>query len=108
MGGVFGGARWIGWSRGWLVVRRNPCRLVRHRRGDVCGRRRAFMKGVGFAPSPAILYIPGETLGFVWAAASLASQSFLMVLLGMRRFGVLGVWWNSLVGAAVVGLHRFR
>lgn len=59
VGGVFGGARWIVWSRGWLVVRRNPCRLVRHRRGDVCGHRRAFLKGVGLAPSPAILYIPG-------------------------------------------------
>ena len=41
-------------------------------------------------------------------AASLSSRSFLKVLLGMRRFVVLGAWWNPSAGAAVASHLRFR
>jgi hypothetical protein len=45
-------------------------------------------------PFPTPLRIPGETLGSVQAATSSSSHPFLKVLLGMRRFEVLGVWWE--------------
>jgi hypothetical protein len=32
---------------------------------------------------------------------------FLKVLLGFRRSGVLGAWWEKSEGVAVAGLHRF-
>jgi hypothetical protein len=32
---------------------------------------------------------------------------FLKVLLGSRRSGVLGAWWEKSEGASVAGLHRF-
>jgi hypothetical protein len=32
---------------------------------------------------------------------------FLKVLLGTRRFDVLGAWWEKTEGAAVAGHHRF-
>jgi hypothetical protein len=50
VGGKFGGARWIVLRCGFLGVGRNPCRFGRHRRGDACGRRPSFFKGVGFTP----------------------------------------------------------
>jgi hypothetical protein len=33
--------------------------------------------------------------------------SFLKMLLGSGRFGVLGAWWEKSKGAAVTGLHLF-
>ena len=57
-----GGIGW--WAADWLVhyggsgvvvvvgIGRNPWRLARFRRGDACGRRRTFLKGVGYTPSP--------------------------------------------------------
>lgn len=58
--------------------------------------------------SSAPLRVPGEILGFVRAAASSSSQSFLKVLLGTRQFGGIGVWWNYPVGAVVAGYYSFR
>ena len=45
--------------------------------------------------------MPGETLGLVRAAASLASHSFLEVLLGMRRAGAMACGGTKVEGAAV-------
>ena len=42
------------------------------------------------------------------AAASSSSFTFLEVLLGTRRIGVLGARWNSPEGAAVPNHLRFR
>ena len=57
--------------------------------------------------SPTPLCVPGEILGLIRAVASSSPRSFLKVLLGTRRFDGIGVWWNSSVGAAVVGCYRF-
>jgi hypothetical protein len=51
MSGMLSGARRSVWVVG-LVDRRNPCRHVRHRRGDACGCRLSFLKGVRCASSP--------------------------------------------------------
>jgi hypothetical protein len=56
-------------------------------------------EGLGVKPSSLARVRTRETLGFVRAAASLSSHSFLKVLLGTRRFRVLGPWWISSVGA---------
>ena len=48
--------------------------------------------------------MPGETLGLVRAAASLASHSFLEVLLGMRRAGAMACGGTKVEGAAVADL----
>ena len=58
-------------------------------------------------PYPTPLRVPGETLGLVRAAAASSPPPLLKVLLGMRRFDVLGAWWNSPAGAAVAGRPRF-
>ena len=53
--------------------------------------------------------VPGETLGPVRAAASSSSLSFLEVLLGMRRFRALGLWWDFAGEDVAVESHfRFR
>jgi hypothetical protein len=53
----------------------------------------AFLpEGLRVYPFPTPLGVPGETLGLVRAAASSSSLSFLKVLLGTRRFDVLGTW----------------
>jgi hypothetical protein len=55
----------------------------------------AFLpEGPWVYPFPTPLCVPGETLGLVRAAAAPSSLSFLKVLLGTRRVGVLGVWWE--------------
>ena len=106
------GGRQVGWSAmdhpgsGCMRVGRNPCWLARLRRGDACGCRLSFLKGVGCTPSPLPPRVPGETLGSVRAAASSSSHSFLKVLFGMWLVGVLGAWWNSPEGAAVAGHPR--
>ena len=83
-------------GRGFLGVGRNPCRLVRHRRGDACGCHPSFLKGVG-VPLSTPLCVPGETLGLVRAAASSSSHPFLKVLL----------WYAALRSAkSVVGILR--
>jgi hypothetical protein len=41
-----------------------------------------------------LMRIPGETLGSVWATVLSSSHPFVKVLLGTRRFEVLGVWWE--------------
>ena len=56
----------------------NPCRPVRHRRGDAGGCRRTFLEGVGGDPSSRLVMYRGKPL----AAASSSSRSFLEVLIG--------------------------
>ena len=56
----------------------NPCRRVRHRRGDACGRHLTFREGVGGYPSFCLVVYRGKPL----AAASSSSRSFLEVLIG--------------------------
>jgi hypothetical protein len=51
--------------------------------------------------------VPGETLGLVRAAASWSSLSFLEVLLGTRRFIVLGEWWEFSEGRSGCGSSSF-
>ena len=67
----------------------NPCRPVRHRRGDASGCRRTFLEGVGGDPSSHLVVYLGKPL----AAASSSSRSFLEVLIGT---GASEPW--SLVG----------
>jgi hypothetical protein len=53
----------------------------------------AFLpEGLWVYPFPTPLGVPGETLGLVRAAATSSLISFLKVLLGTRRFDVLGMW----------------
>jgi hypothetical protein len=52
VGDMFGGARWIVRGCGYFGDGRNPSWLGWHRRGDACGRRHSFLKGVGYTPSP--------------------------------------------------------
>ena len=58
-------------------------------------------------PSPTSFRVPGETLGHVRAAASLASHPFLEVLLGTRLIGALVCGGSSPEGAAVASHPRF-
>ena len=56
----------------------NPCRPVRHRRGDAGGCRWTFLEGVGGDLSSRLVVYRGKPL----AAASSSSRSFLEVLIG--------------------------
>jgi hypothetical protein len=107
VGGEFGGVRW---SIGVVVFWGSRETLVgcRHRRSDVHVRRHSFLKGIGCTiPTP--LYIPGETLGTLRAAASSSSHPFLKVLLGIyAELDVLRAWWNSPKGAAIADHLRFH
>jgi hypothetical protein len=107
VGGKLGGALWIV-SGGWFFGGREKSLLGSSSTDAVTP------AGAAFLPEGPRVYlfsiphcVPGETLGLVRAAAASSSFSFLKVLLGTRRFEVLGVWWNSPDGAAVAGCLCF-
>ena len=87
-------------------VGRNLWRLVRPRRGDACGCRRTFLKGVGYTLPPLPPRIGGNPRTSP-GNSGVVVASFLKVLLGTRRFRVLGTWWYfAPEGAAVAGHLR--
>ena len=107
VGGWRGGA--AGWS--WVVGMRGRAKSLSGPPGtDAVTPAGAInlLEGRREYLSPASLRVPGEILGFVRAAASSSSQSFLKVLLGSRRLDGIGAWWMFPVGAAVAGCFSFR
>jgi hypothetical protein len=61
-------------------------------------------------PLSTIVYIPGESLdrSGPGSSAVLTVFSFLKVLLGTGRFGVLGAWWAIGGGRSGCGSSSFR
>jgi hypothetical protein len=59
-------------------------------------------------PRSTLLRVPGKTLGPTGPGSSavLTVLPFLKGVLGSRRFGALGAWWDKLEGATVAGLHH--
>ena len=107
VGGWRGGA--AGWS--WVVGMRGRAKSLSGPPGtDAVTPAGAInlLEGRREYLSPASLRVPGEILGFVRAAASSSSHSFLKVLLGSRRLDGIGAWWMFPVGAAVAGCFSFR
>ena len=88
-------------------VGRNLWRLVRPRRGDACGCRRTFLKGVGYTPPLTALLRTGGNPRTSPGSSGVIVASFLKVLLGTRRFGCWERGGTSPEGAAVAGHLRF-
>ena len=87
-------------------VGRNLWRLVRPRRGDACGCRRTFLKGVGYTPPLTALLRTGGNPRTSPGNSGVVVASFLKVLLGTRRFGCWERGGTSPEGAAVAGRLR--
>ena len=103
VGGWRGGA--AGWS--WVVGMRGRAKSLSGPPGtDAVTPAGAInlLEGRREYLSPASLRVPGEILGFVRAAASSSSQSFLKVLLGSRRLDGIGAWWMFSGGRSGCGM----
>jgi hypothetical protein len=67
-----------------------------------------LLEGHQMYPFPTHLHVPGEALGSLWEAEASSPHSFLKVLLGTRRFGVIGAWRDNSGGRSNCGSSSFR